>query len=872
MALLHFQNLIEHRPDVLMVKAFLGLKGHYDYLNRVKTHSESDDAVLRLAVNKGSMPASHKDKKNETTQADDSVWVELTDPKDLQEVSEKVFEAFLDDDVKSVYETDKVEEQNASNNKQKAKKFSRSSEIRVLGRDSKTEQLLLERMPVGDILLRPNTYTIEKQLEAIGQLQNSPSRAHLPLLRLFEDSKHASWSDLIDEANAVALDWKVLTDASRPGTDEQRRFVVTALNTPDFALLEGPPGSGKTTAICELIIQLASQGKRVLLCASTHVAVDNVIERLMDEANQHRHLVIPLRIGKDDSVSDNVAAWTLGQFVKTESNRIKSHLNQQSLLTDSQSLLKQNLQNDSSLIERIVLDSANLVCATTIGLLQHPDIKNNRNTGNPAFDVMIIDEASKTTFQEFLVPALHAERWVLVGDPKQLSPYVDDNELALNIAPCLPQQMFRNACVDVFLAKQFSKKKRRASVVEIAESNNNNAVTAYGQQAQAHGVMLKRAQPDHSLGYASIVIGDRQDLKVSEDYLPLDATTFRLANDKAILPIARRRAIAYASRQNLKLDGNPSWEKEIAWRLARLYEQRFAPGKAEGEIKKNTTERLNSDLFDLMPVAGIADIDVRKVNNNITSIRQVALPSVLECLRLGFERSSSDRNGSALTDGLPENIIAARRVLLSYQHRMHPEIAEFPHQHIYDKEALISPENMAAKRDWGYQKYSSRSEWIDVKGKPGKKISNSAEADEIMKQLKHFDQWAQNNPNDGKPWEVAVLCFYRGQEHELQQRLKNWTNHKSKRLFQREEKNPYLFIKLCTVDRFQGHEADLVFLSFSNNHITSFLESPNRLNVALTRARYQLVIVGNRQKIKESNSLAGKLANLSKWSVNLESE
>jgi hypothetical protein len=547
-------------------------------------------------------------------------------------------------------------------------------------------------------------------------------------------------------------------------------------------------------------------------------------------------------------------------------------LNQQSLPTDSQSLLKQNLQNDSSLIERIVLNSANLVCGTTIGLLQHPDIKNNRSTGNPAFDVMIIDEASKTTFQEFLVPALHAKRWVLVGDPKQLSPYVDDKELALNIAPCLPKPVIRNACVDVFLAKQCAEKKRRASVIEIAEDNDINAATAYEQQARTHGVMLKRAQPDHSLGYASIVIGERQDLQLSEDYLPLDATTFRSVNDKSILPSAERRAIAYASRQNLKLDGNPSWENEIAWRQARLYEQRFAPGKADGEIKKNTMERLNSDLSDLMPVAGIPGIDVRKVDNDIASIRRVALPSVLECLRLGFERSSSDLSGSALTDGLPENVIAARRVLLSYQHRMHPEIAEFPHQYIYDKEALISPENMAAKRGWGYQKYSSRSEWIDVKGKPGKKISNRAEADEIMKQLKNFDQWAQNNSNDGKPWEVAVLCFYRGQEYEFQQRLKDWTNSKSKRLFHREEKSPYLSIQLCTVDRFQGHEADLVFLSFSNNHVTSFLESPNRLNVALTRARYQLVIVGNRQKLKESNSLVGKLASLSKWSVNLENE
>lgn len=896
MALLHYQNLVEHRPDVLMLKTFFGLKGHNDYLDRIKKYLESDNAVLRLAARKSSEPEQDKGKKYRTRQDDGSVWIELAEPENLKAVSDKVFEAFLDNDVKSVYETgiDTTEELNSSKYKHKDKKFIKSRKIRVLGKNPKTEQLLLERMPIGDILLRPNTYVIEKQLEAIRQLQNSPSQSHLPLLRLFEDTRYARWLSLpkefksqcfkeeLDPDNgklrsvpnekgiAEAQDWKVLTDGNRSGTTEQRLFVATALNTPDFALLEGPPGSGKTTAICELIIQLILQGKRVLLCASTHVAVDNVIERLMDEDNQHRHLVIPLRIGKDDSVSERVAGWTLGQFVKTESDRIKHHLNQPEL-SSSQSLLKQNLQNDSSLIERMVLNSANMVCGTTIGLLQHPDIKNNKSTGSPQFDVMIIDEASKTTFQEFLVPALHAKRWILVGDPKQLSPYVDDQELALNIAPCLQRAVIRNACADVFMGKQRSGRNRRASVIEIVEGSDTDIAAVYEQQAAGRDVLLKRALPEPSLGYASIVIGNRQDLQRSEEYLPLDATTFRSANGKSLFPIAERRAAAYISRQNLKLDGNPSWENEISWRLTRLYEQRFAPEKVDNESKKTTQERLTSDLSNLMPIPGIAGIDVSKVEEGIDLVRRIALPSILECLRLGFERNDRDPNGSALTDGLPDDVISQRRVLLSYQHRMHSEIAEFSHRYIYHKEALISPDNMEVKRSWNYQKYASRAVWIDVKGKLGKKTTNKAEADEIMKQLQQFDKWSRNNSNNGKPWEIAVLSFYRGQEYELQQHLEDWTKSKSKRHFHRGDKNsPYLSIQLCTVDRFQGHEADLVFLSFSNDHVTSFLESPNRLNVALTRAKYQLVIVGNRQKLKESNSLVGKLARISKWSMNLE--
>jgi superfamily I DNA and/or RNA helicase len=48
-----------------------------------------------------------------------------------------------------------------------------------------------------------------------------------------------------------------------------------------------------------------------------------------------------------------------------------------------------------------------------------------------------------------------------------------------------------------------------------------------------------------------------------------------------------------------------------------------------------------------------------------------------------------------------------------------------------------------------------------------------------------------------------------------------------------------------TVDRFQGREADLVLLSMRNTRRVGFLDSPNRLNVAVTRARQQLVVLGN---------------------------
>jgi superfamily I DNA and/or RNA helicase len=61
------------------------------------------------------------------------------------------------------------------------------------------------------------------------------------------------------------------------------------------------------------------------------------------------------------------------------------------------------------------------------------------------------------------------------------------------------------------------------------------------------------------------------------------------------------------------------------------------------------------------------------------------------------------------------------------------------------------------------------------------------------------------------------------------------------------------------VDSFQGHEADLVFLSYSNRHPTCFLEAPNRLNVAITRARYMMVHVGDRSAMSKGQGALGRL-------------
>jgi hypothetical protein len=846
-----------------MRRTFSGLRDFYEFLKRTEDFMRSPEAVLRLAWKPGEPPEDENQEEERPIgerrpgglanakmktegpakgekKPESGVWVELVEPDDRRNEPESTFRTFLDENNGEVYEAD-LPEQEEGRKRRVCFEFPESRKIEIVDRDPDRNHLLLERMPTQPfLLLRPNTYPLMCQLRALKHLQDAPDPAYIPLLRLLESSDHARWPEF--STADLELEWQILMDETRPGTSAQRRFVEMALTTPDFAFLEGPPGSGKTTAICELVLQLVKEGKRVLLCASTHVAVDNVLERLVADGEVPPvdggwNDLIAVRIGDRRSISDAVRPFQLQESVKTEHRRLVDFLGRQRPRSEAQEALLQALRHGVGDVERLVLDAANLVCGTTIGILQHPDIKQRRDAGawaSPQFDMLILDEASKTPFQEFLVPALLAKRWIVVGDPKQLSPYVDEQAVEVNLAACVRNEIERRACVDVFVASQGDGKRRTTLVVTDDEPEED----AYIAECSEAGVCIARGGTDSDLGIADIVVCSPEELPGCIDQLPLDILTVR--SDDDLPDRLGRRIDAWRNRVGRQREEDPLWEAEVAWRLIRHYELRRSPG--------DTVMRLLDDVKRLVPVKNGAR-DLAGIWDDVDRVRRVALPSVLESLQQGFERSTRQRSGTALSDGLPADRFAERHVLLEYQLRMHPEISAFSRQHIYDGSALKDPDDMAGRRVWSYGRYSHRSVWIDVRGRFDGFNRNRDEARATTREVEAFCSWASTNPcPENRPWEAAVITFYRGQERELRDCLRRSTRQLGghRHFHVGRGSPPAVHIQLCTVDRFQGHEADIVFISFANPRSTNFLESPNRLNVALTRARYQRVLIGFR--------------------------
>ena len=78
--------------------------------------------------------------------------------------------------------------------------------------------------------------------------------------------------------------------------DSQKKAIAKSLVAQDLALIQGPPGTGKSTAIAEIIWQHVRENPsgRILLTSETNLAVDNAIARVL---NPHHNLVKPIRIG-----------------------------------------------------------------------------------------------------------------------------------------------------------------------------------------------------------------------------------------------------------------------------------------------------------------------------------------------------------------------------------------------------------------------------------------------------------------------------------------------------------------------------------------------------------------------------------------------
>jgi ATP-dependent RNA/DNA helicase IGHMBP2 len=220
--------------------------------------------------------------------------------------------------------------------------------------------------------------------------------------------------------------------------ESQKKAVIKALASQDVSLIHGPPGTGKTTTLVEYIRQEVARGSRVLACAGSNVAVDNIVEGLIQAGKKSMSTKV-VRIGHPARMLPQVLEVSL-EYKVLHSDQSKlarecreeiKQLNRRILkLTsrkdrDERRLLRQDIRylsreerkRQRTAVDRCLAQCQVLACTLT-------GAASFQVSRLPYFDVVVIDEAAQSTEPSCWSAMLRGKRCVLGGDHLQLPPTI----------------------------------------------------------------------------------------------------------------------------------------------------------------------------------------------------------------------------------------------------------------------------------------------------------------------------------------------------------------------------------------------------------------------------------------------------------------
>jgi superfamily I DNA and/or RNA helicase len=180
------------------------------------------------------------------------------------------------------------------------------------------------------------------------------------------------------------------------------------LTAVDLAIIHGPPGTGKTTTVIELIRQLTHRGQTVLACAPSNLAVDNLLQGLLAAGEAALRLGHPARVLPElqahtlDLLVENHPDTRLARQLTRDAHALRDRAARYTRAKPEPGARRAQRQEakqmlaDARHIERQVterlLASARVICATTT--------LDPQMLGDRIFDWCVLDEAGQATEPE----------------------------------------------------------------------------------------------------------------------------------------------------------------------------------------------------------------------------------------------------------------------------------------------------------------------------------------------------------------------------------------------------------------------------------------------------------------------------------------
>ena len=639
----------------------------------------------------------------------------------------------------------------------------------------KEDQLILylnygdvQRIPKRGVLkfdTRANEYALNQQKYAVDAIKYD--RAVRSDLRNL----------LVNPQNVILPDLDENIQFIQSLNESQKEIVKAALGTKDFLVIEGPPGTGKTTFITELILQTLQQNPdaKILLTSQTHVALDNALERIQ-KVNNSLKIV---RIGNHEKVADNVHDLLfeeqMDQWKREVLERSKDFINDWS-----------NEHN---------LDKKDLEMATYFQKLKNI--------------------ASQINSLKQEIESLKQEKYELTQQREYL-PYFENydfNNPNAKLPINLPQDV-----------------KDQIKYLD-------NKIKEYEKKAKS---IRQDEQKPAALELQNLSGFDIEEIsKMSIDDLESYESMLADPNNTQAKQLKKLMRI---QQDWFDIFGQSNSDR---FNSALVKRCQIVAGTCIGLAQK-----ISDGIFDLCIIDEASKATATELLVPISRSKKWILVGDTKQLAPFQDQASRDQKlldqYNLNSEEVKETLFAyllrtlpeANRTLLNIQHRMVKPIGDLISECFYNSQIQSARDdldndliNVIPKHiTWiTTSKLSNCSEQL-----ANKSYNNIAEVEIIVDHLKRLNQMAINT---NKNYTIAILTGYSAQlkllTRKLESELSNWEG---------------LSIIWNTVDAFQGQEADIVIYSITRSNKQAnlgFLNDDARMNVALSRGKVGLIIVGD---------------------------
>lgn len=594
-----------------------------------------------------------------------------------------------------------------------------------------------------------------------------------------------------------------------------------ALSADNMFLLQGPPGTGKTTFISELVYQIlngndkyrGNPDAKILIASQSHVAVDHSLAKIKK--------LIPdikmIRIGILDKLAESSREYTLDIFCREWTQKVIENCKAALVKYKLEIGIDESLQEKNGII--IEIDSI------------------TQETAN------LMDELTEVETELEKVNVLDS-KWQFINEKivamKQM--------VSIKTAGITEEHL--SQIIDEFTSSLSGLNDKLASVIDESIALSEQKIELQNRYIEINNELSKK----------------KQEVKEWKEFLGVSSNEEYLQAKYDIqeaLKENKKKYSKYSKVENLCKE----WQKRVKQGDGLLQES-IADSTLVGATCLGIASLSSAIEFDfdwvIIDEAGKATpseilVPICLGRKIVLVGDHKQLPPVVdeELLKLqDKERRNISKKDLELSlfEYLERSLNDDCKSILNEQYRMNPVIGDLISKLFYEsklisktsREEKTIPLKMFESKPLVWLSTASRS---DRKEEPiSDSFMNTCEAKIIFEQLLEIDE--ELGALKLKK-ETAIIAGYRGQRDRLI------------RLYESNYKARFhnMTVEINTVDAFQGRETDIVFYSIVRSNDRGnlgFLKDVRRLNVAFSRARELLVVVGDHQCAQKRLDIKGQ--------------